>query len=67
MGQRAFLLKDVALDRGPAGAAELNRPVAGKPSLLVQDAVPFLDLVLGQLLMKPDLFGQPRGQPVPKE
>ena len=67
MGKRAFLLEDVALDRGPARAAKATRPIAGQPALFVQDGVPFLDLGLGQFLEQADLFGQPLGQAVLQE
>ena len=67
MGERAFFFEDMALDRGPAGAAELDRPVAGQPAALAQGRVPFLVLGLGQFLVQTALCGQPFGQAVPQE
>ena len=64
---RRLHLEDVALDRVPAGAAPFRGPVAAEPALLVQDAVPLLDVLLGQPLAGGDLVGQPLGQLVLQE
>ena len=40
VGQRTFLFEDIALDRRPAGAAAVGRPIIGEPALGAQDRLP---------------------------
>src|SRR5215468_2825436 len=60
--QLQFLLKDVLLNRRPAGAAPLDRPVRDSPAFLVQDALPGDDVFLGQpsafMELDPGALGQ---------
>src|SRR6201999_1396101 len=44
-----LFVEDVALHRGPAGAAMFLRPVRDAPALLVEDAPPGDHLVLGEM------------------
>ncbi len=53
-GQGALVVKNELLDRAPAGAAVLGRPVVGQPATLVEHGVPAFQVLLGQA------FGQPR-------
>src|SRR5215831_10213178 len=48
----AFLLEDVALHHGPAGAAMLHRPRRRAPAARIQDAVPAEHAVLADPLAR---------------
>ena len=61
MGSGLFL-ENMALHGVPRRPAELLGPVGRQPALIVQDGVPALVVVLGQLLPTAHLLGEFLGQ-----